>query len=251
MILPEPRALVHLNTAGPPASHPWMRWCTLLLVLRCHDLADELADDRVDVRAKAEARIVRLGVKASPDLRALLSHPDPEVAARASHILARLAAPRLVLGDGTTASFPKDRPLSLLVVMDNPWGEPVFLHRDGVAISIVLRELHGDPPQPSLDEPAIFFPEARESECGYSASDFVQVAAGESFRHRLPDIRSLAFVYGAAPAGRYRIRVRYAFDPAAYRRRCSKKCAEHDAPGAPWNLAPTAPLETSAEFTLR
>lgn len=224
-----------------------MRCCALLLLLTgAPRFEDDLADDDPEVRAGAEARIVRLGPEAAPGLRELRNHRDPEVAARASHILTRLAAPRIALGADPAGPFPKDRPLPATVLMANPWGAEVVFHPDSLHVAVEILELREQLRDDT--EIAIFFPEARDQDCALSPSDFETAPAGGLFRHRISDLRSLL---PAPLAGRYRLTVRYAFDPAAYRRRCRKGCAAHEALEAPWNRALTAPLSGSAEFTLR
>ena len=53
-------------------------------------LVEQLASDDVEVRVEAEARLLELGSKALPALRAALRHRDSEVGIRARACLERL-----------------------------------------------------------------------------------------------------------------------------------------------------------------
>ena len=247
-----------------------MRMCILALLLQGNDLPRliaRLSDDDVAVRTRAETEILSHGMKAAPDLRTLLADRDSEVAARARAILDKIGSPKILLGDGSTTPFPKDKAVPLTILIDNPWGEEAVYSLGHFTLVITVLELKEKPPQDAW-EPAIFFPEASAGRCLLSASDFQKVATGGTWRRRFTDLRqeeSFRIAYSekileayprismARPtlAGRYGVTVRYSYDAAAYKRTCAGNCEGHDDPAAPWNRAWTGPLEASAEFTLR
>ncbi len=65
--------------------------CLLLALQDPSALADRLRSDRIEERDAATREILKLGGKASPAVRAMLSDPDPEVVLRARHILGEFA----------------------------------------------------------------------------------------------------------------------------------------------------------------
>ena len=228
-------------------------------------LISQLGDDDVDLRARAEARLTGLGKEALPFLREACRSADPEISARARHLLAKIEPLRILLGDGSRSSFRKDDPIPATLLLENTTGgDAAFLVR-GFRVTVEVLELHEEPPQEGWR--SILSGHGRYStHCALEGSDFVGLAPGGTHRMAFPDLREkkgLEFDRGILErfpkislltptlAGRYRVTARYGYDRAAYLRLCSKPCAAHDDPRAPWNRCFAGPLTASAEFTVR
>lgn len=247
-----------------------------VLLLSCLAAADEprteigtlisrLGDDDVDVRVRAEARLTEIGKRALPFLRAACRSADPEVAARARQLLGKIEPLRILLGDGSRNLFRKDEPIPVTLLVENSTGGEAAFFPRGFRVTVEVLELHEEPPQEGRH--SILSGYGRySSHCALSESDFACLAQGGTHRIGIPELREkkgLEFARGILErypgismitptlAGRYRVTSRYAYDRAAYLRLCSKRCATHDDPSAPWNRCFPGPLHASAEFTLR
>ncbi len=252
------------------------RSAAVLLLSSCLAAADEprseidallsrLGDDDVEVRARAEARLTGLGKEALPFLRAACGSADPEIAARARQLLAKIEPLRILPGDGSRSSFRKGEPIPAALLLENSTGgDAAFLSR-GFRVRVEVLELHEKPPQEGRRDSLSGYGRF-STHCALEESDFVSLVQGGSQRIALPELREkkgLGFareilerypeisMLTPTLAGRYRVSVRYEYDRAAYLRLCPKSCPSHDDPRAPWNRCFAGPLAASAEFTVR
>lgn len=244
----------------------------VVLLLSCRAAADEpqslisrLGDADVEVRARAEAALTEIGKPAIPFLREACRSADPEIAARARQLLAKIEPLRILLGDGSRSSFRKDEPIPATLLLENSTGGDASYLIRGFRVTVEALELHEEPPQEGWR--SILSGHGRYStHCALSESDFVDLGFGGTHRLALPDLREkkgLEFardilerypkisMISPTLAGRYRVTARYGYDRAAYLRLCPKACSSHVDPRAPWNRCFAGLLEASAEFTLR
>jgi hypothetical protein len=228
-------------------------------------LVKKLADDRIEVREKAEAALRARGEAAVPALEAAAQSDSPEIAARARRILATLRPFRIILKDGRSTLMAKDQPIPITISLENTSTENLIVRNRHFDVDVRLLELFEAPPEEGRRRGGTFGGRSSTG-CHLSPSDFVTLAPSESMSTAVSDLREhhgleideeilkkhpKISVINPVLAGRYRVTARYRYDRDAYVKLCPKDCPGHRDPTAVWNRCPERSLETRIEFSLR
>src|SRR5262245_31480202 len=103
-------------------------------------LVADLGDDRVEIRDRAVAELLRKGREARPALEAAQLSPDLEIRERARLLLKR-TAPLQIVFDFDPESADANKPLGLSVRLINDSDEEAVFFCNGVSSRIELLEL--------------------------------------------------------------------------------------------------------------